>query len=198
MFKRLFNIVKGVETVFKSSFEIIIVLLIIINFLVCSIIPFEVRSEPPEDSELMWKFKDSRNSKECLLSDIKSIRVKRTTRGLLREIRIGISGTKFLYINGLEEFEEFINDLISANKNVTIVKFKELIDFDHPLYYVFFGTTVGIVTTLFFRFIPRISENNMKYVQLIFAAYLIFTGLFLLINKPFEVDMEPKMYLLII
>lgn len=136
------------------------------------------------DSELEWKFKDPSNSNKCLLSDIKSLRIKRTIKGLLREIRIVIPGMKFLYINGLENFEEFIDDLISKNENVKIIRFKEFIDFDHPLYYVFFGTVVGIVTTLLFRLIPLISENNIKYVQFSSACFIIFTGMIFIINKP--------------
>lgn len=136
------------------------------------------------DSKLEWKFKDPNNSSKCLLSDIESIRIKRTTKGLLREIRIVISGMKFLYINGLEFFEEFIDDLISKNENVKIIKFKESINFDHPLYYVFFGMVVGIVTTLLFRLIPLISENNIKYVQLSLACFIIFAGMSFVINKP--------------
>lgn len=134
------------------------------------------------DSELKWIFKDSCDI--CLLSDIKSIRIKRTTKGLIREIRIITHGMKFLYINGLEEFEEFISYLISKTENVNIINYREPVDFDHPLYYVFFGIVFGIITTLTFRVIPLIGLSNIKYVQLIISCFIIFVGIFFVLNKP--------------
>lgn len=134
------------------------------------------------ESELEWKFK--RSNDKCKLTDIKSIRIKRNIKGLIREIRIGINGMKYLYINGLEDFEKFIEELLGSTGDVKIKRFKEPVDFDHPLYYLCLGTLIGILLTLFFRFIPNIGENNVKYVQMICVGFIFFTGLFMLINKP--------------
>lgn len=80
------------------------------------------------------------------------VKIKRTTSNLIREIKLMVSGARPLYINGLDRFEEFNNQLLSSlNKDVKINRIKELIDYDHPLFYVLFGTIVGISSVLFLR-----------------------------------------------
>ncbi len=134
------------------------------------------------DNELEWRFISS--SDNCKLTDIRSIRIKRNIKGFIREIRIGTYGMKYLYINGLEDFEKFLDDLISSTKNVKLKEFKELINFDHPLFYLCLGTIFGILITSFFRLIQYIGENNIKYIQFSIACFLILTGMFFVLNKP--------------
>ena len=83
---------------------------------------------------------------------ISCVKIKRTTANLLREIKLFISSGRPFYINGLDRFEEFNNRLLSSlNKNVKIYKVKEPIDYDHPLFYILFGTIVGISSILLFK-----------------------------------------------
>lgn len=135
------------------------------------------------NNELEWKFKNY--SQKCALSNVKSIRIKRTTRGTIREIRIDIPSKTSLFINGLDRFEQFEEDLINTiNKDIKISNFTEPIDFDHPLYYVFFGTLVGIVSNVLFRLLPLISQKSIKYMQFLNACFIVVLGIYWVISKP--------------
>lgn len=135
------------------------------------------------ENELEWIF--ARFSDQRLFADIKGIRIKRTVKGLIREVRIAFNGIKYLYINGLEDFENFTDDLIASTKGVTIQKLQEPIDFDHPLFYLCLGTFLGISVASLFRLIALIGENQFGSIQIACACPVIFAGLWLLlINKP--------------
>lgn len=115
---------------------------------------------------------------------ISYVRIKRTTSNLIREIKIIVSGTRPLYINGLDEFEEFNNRLLSSlNKDVKIYKIKEPIDFDHPLFYVSLGTIVGILSILFLK-VLFIYSTYIWLFQLLVACFTIVVGIYWLFSKP--------------
>jgi hypothetical protein len=98
---------------------------------------------------------------------ISDIRIKRTTANLIREIKIVMSGVRPFYVNGLDGFEVFNNRLLSiVGNDVKIHKIKEPIDFDHPLFYILLGTSVGIVSVFFLKILfiySAISINNSLF-----------------------------------
>lgn len=121
------------------------------------------------------------------LYDIKlvsCVKIKRTTSNLIREIKLIVSGARPLYINGLDRFEEFTIRLLSSiDKDVKIYKIKEPIDYDHPLFYVLFGTIVGISSILFLK-VLLIYSNYIWLFQLLVACFAIVVGIYWLFCKP--------------
>jgi hypothetical protein len=118
------------------------------------------------------------------IKSIKSVRIKRTTANLIREIRFVISGVRPFYVNGLDRFEEFNNRLLLIlDKDVKIYKLKEPIDFDHPLFYVLLGTLVGIFSILFLK-ILFIHSDYIRLFQLSTACFTIIVGIYWLFSKP--------------
>jgi hypothetical protein len=115
---------------------------------------------------------------------ISCVKIKRTTSNLIREIKLTVSGARPLYINGLDKFEEFNNRLLSSlNTEVKIYKTKEPIDFDHPLFYVFLGTIVGISSILFLK-VLFIYSNYIWLFQILVACFSIVVGIYWLFSKP--------------
>ncbi len=118
------------------------------------------------------------------IKSITSVKIKRTTANLIREIRFVISGVRPFYINGLDRFEEFNNHLLLIiGKNVKIYEVKEPINFDHPLFYVLLGTLVGIFSILFLKLL-FIYSNYIRLFQLSTACFVIVVGIYWLFSKP--------------
>lgn len=118
------------------------------------------------------------------IKSISSVKIKRTTANLIREIKLVVSGKRPFYINGLDRFEEFNNRLLSSlDKDVKIYKIKEPIDYDHPLFYVLFGTIVGLSSILFLK-ILFIYSNYIWLFQILVACFAIVVGIYWLFSKP--------------
>ena len=114
---------------------------------------------------------------------ISCVKIKRTTSNLIREIKLMVSGARPLYINGLDKFEEFNDCLLSSlNKDVKIYKIKEPLDFDHPFFYVFLGTIVGVSSILFLKFL-LIYSNYIWLFQILVACFVIVVGIYWLFSK---------------
>ncbi|MBN1499496.1 MAG: hypothetical protein JW982_05050 [Spirochaetes bacterium] len=78
-----------------------------------------------------------KTEKHCIYETVTGVRIKRTVRNEIREIKL-FNGSKLLIsISAFENFNEFRNSLtakISSMKKIKIKEFKEPLDFDHPLF----------------------------------------------------------------
>lgn len=103
---------------------------------------------------------------------------------MTREIRIRTHQSDTYTIDGLEEFEKFNENFIRRTSNVQISEYQELIDFDHPLYYVCLGTAVGVAATFLFRLVSAVGSEGLRLIQLLIACFVILTGMFFVLAKP--------------
>jgi hypothetical protein len=125
-------------------------------------------------------------SESFLFSDIKSIKVKRRTNGMIREIYIFFNNQKELIITAFEEdFEKIRNLLISKiNSNILVKEIKEPINFDHPLFYSILGLPISFIGILFIKIVTTLDYFQTKYILLGLSVYVFIIGMYFIIKKP--------------
>ena len=126
------------------------------------------------------------NSTENYLSaNISKVCIKRTVKDLIREMKIEILKNNTIYINGINNFDEFKTDLINVcKKNILISNIREPIDYDHPFFYVIFGTIFGIILTILIRLVTLMRKEYIKYFQCSIGCFVFLVGAYWLITKP--------------
>ena len=117
--------------------------------------------------------------------EIRCMRIKTTVHGTIREIVLRASdGTRF-GISGVRDFESLRNDLtVRLSSEVEVSEFNELIDFDHPLFYVVFGALVGCGVVGMMRLAPSLSYENARIVNLAISVFVFFAGVHWIRTKP--------------
>ncbi len=133
-------------------------------------------------------------SESFLFSDIKNIKVKRRTNGIIREIYIFFKNQKGLVITAFEEdFEKIKNLIISKVNNSTSIKeIKEPIDFDHPLFYSLLGLPISFTGILFIKVVTTLDYFKLKYILFALSTYVFAIGLYFIIKKPMSVRIGRK------
>jgi hypothetical protein len=119
------------------------------------------------------------------LADVVRLGTKRTSRRSIREITASLRDGRRLSMNGVEDFERLEQELrsrIPASAAVTEVR--EPIDYDHPLFYMFFGGLVGLTFTLAVRGMTTLCEGGLKWVTLGVSCYSVVLGAYVLIARP--------------
>jgi ABC-type multidrug transport system fused ATPase/permease subunit len=178
-----FNIVTLYPVLSILTLGILVVLMIMFRFFTNRILNKQSHIKVRIfDNEIEKVFINS--SEKHLLSNIQSVRIKRTSKGLIREIKFNIIGSNPLFINGLEDFEDFNNDLFRKTPNIEIIKFKEPIDLDHLLFYPILGTIIGTVTSIVLNLLTLINEATLKYLRFSLACFIILFGIYFILKKP--------------
>lgn len=132
-------------------------------------------------------------SEKYPLADITGLRVLRTSRKSIREITARFSNGLSLSMNGVEDFERLEQELRSkVPTSVKVTETREPIDYDHPLFYVFFGLLMGAAFTLAVRGMASLNEGGLKWTTLGIAGYSFVLGAYVLIARPISQRYGPK------
>lgn len=129
--------------------------------------------------------KTKKSEEIYLFKDITKLNIKRTSKGYIREIGLFLKDENSIFINGLNDFELFREKLMNnCSKSIKIKKINEFIDFDHPLFYLFFGFIVSSIFTMFIRLITGLNSSNLEIIYLSVLFYNLIVSLFFILKKP--------------
>lgn len=119
---------------------------------------------------------------KVLLTSIRRLVVVKTTRNKIRELRI-YSERNNLIIDGLENFNDFKDELLKKCK-IECAQINEIIDYDHPLFYIILGTILGFITVISMKGLTRANATTVTIIYYSIAVYAIIVGIYFIINKP--------------
>lgn len=124
-------------------------------------------------------------SERYLLADIKDIRIKRRTNGIIREIYMYFPNQKELVLTAFEnDFEEIKEIINRANTAVAIKETKEIIDFDHPLFYSILGLPISFGSIALMKLAENWDYSQTRIILLVFSFYAFGLGLYFILKKP--------------
>lgn len=127
---------------------------------------------------------DSRASREYQLRSIRHIQAKRTTAGVIREIRLSFDDGPAVYVNGLEDAESFWECLSSKGLRPSPAFVHEPIDYDRPLFYIVLGCVIGASVSVIVRVGVSTPQLSGHWVYAALAAYSLAVGVYWLRAKP--------------
>jgi hypothetical protein len=144
-----------------------------------------------DDSQLRRTRATSRETYR--FEDIVGYRVKRTTRGSIREVTLRLRSGQRVGLNAVDDFERFEQELrprVPANAARSEVR--EAIDFDHPLFYVIFGALTGLALTTTVRAMATLNKHGLRWAHLGIAGYAVILGVYFLLGRPIAQRYGPK------
>lgn len=96
-------------------------------------------------------------------------------------------------LDGLCDFDELKEELTARlHKEARLTELKELIDFDHPLFYVVFGVGVGCAMTCLLRLAPTLNLDALRAMNLAISLFVCSTGVYWIFTKPAVATYGPQ------
>ena len=122
-----------------------------------------------------------------LYKDIRTIHIKKTAKGYIRQIKISLGSGISSVFNGLaaDDFEQFKTSLAEHCITADITEIKEPIDFDHRLFYPVLGLVLSSLFTVFIRLIVGLNNTGLKIVYICIVAYVALVGLAIFLMRPY-------------
>jgi hypothetical protein len=133
----------------------------------------------------VYLIREAGNENEKIeIEKIKSIHIKWTTRKTIREIKFSVEGDKILFLNGLENFEQFRIELLKKVAKNIVKEYCEPMDFDHPFFYIFLGLFLGFTATWAVRIMLFIGPKAFNVISVLTMLFITVLGIYFILNKP--------------
>jgi hypothetical protein len=127
------------------------------------------------------------------LEDVAGVRVKRTTRGGIRELTLRLRDGRRVSLSGIEDYERLARELRDrVPERAAWSEVREPIDYDHPLFYVVFGTLVGLALTFSVRALLAMDARGLRWTSFGIGCYAAIVGAFFLVARPVAERYGPR------
>lgn len=118
------------------------------------------------------------------LRTIVKISVKRTSRNTIREIGLWFEDGKSMFIDGLDDFEDFRERISCFAKTGRLYQYAEPLDYDSVWFYPVFGSLMGVLSSLAVRTIIDFDATKLRFAYYAFGVYLFALGAYFILGKP--------------
>ena len=126
------------------------------------------------------------------IDEIKRVNIKKTAKGYNRAIKIVSEHKNVMIINGLEDFDQFEQELLKRVDKGKIRQVKEPLDFDHPLFYPFFGLLVSFLFINGFKVLTGLDAQGIKIFVISILILNFIVSIYFIIAKPLSKALEVK------
>lgn len=134
----------------------------------------------------------NKTEEKCNFREIKYIKIKKTSKGYNREISIFTKKSNDMIINGLDDFNDFEQELRNKIDNKKIKSVKELFDFDHPFFYPILGMLLSFLFIYGIKILADLNYNNIKLFYYSILIYNFLLCIYFFITKPLSKTLEKK------
>lgn len=125
-------------------------------------------------------------TEKYLLLEIESLKIKRRTNGVIRELYIVFRNNRRLYISAFEDDFENLKNMITGklNQNAKVKEIREPLDFDHVLFYPILGLSISFISIFSFKQILALDYSGVRILILFVFVYIFSLAIYFIIKKP--------------
>jgi hypothetical protein len=137
---------------------------------------------------------NKKTTETFILSELTRIKIKKRVNGGIREIYLWFGKGKNMFITSFENNFEQIKELILENigPKVPIKGTKEIIAFDHPLFYSLLGLPISFLGLFLVKLSENLDYSGLKFLQFIFFIYSFAMGIYFVMAKPLSARYNSK------
>ncbi|MDD5040114.1 MAG: hypothetical protein PHY34_03105 [Patescibacteria group bacterium] len=120
------------------------------------------------------------------LDDIRRVYILKTTRGDVRHVKLFAGKGSAMVLNGMDRFQELVDQLKARVPNGAVQEAREPIDYDHPLFYYILGPVVGFAVTFGVQYVSTLNARGLAIAIGAFAGLAVCLGVYFLIAQPLK------------